>query len=101
MSTKAIKLLEKLNKGPLTFGDMLYSLRQTDELTQVQVAKKAKVSKGLICDVEKGRRMPTLEQAKSFAKAMGYPVEGFVSVALEGQLRKAKLKYKVKLEKAS
>jgi len=43
----ALTYLEKINKGLLSFGDMLLSLRETDELTQADLAKKLKVSRGL------------------------------------------------------
>lgn len=92
---------ESLRGGPLTFGRLLQSLRTADELTQTELAKKAKVSKGLICDIEKGRRDATIELASKLAKIMGYPPETFISVLLEEQIKKAKLNFKVTLEKAA
>ncbi|GAB4421624.1 MAG: hypothetical protein OHK0056_32540 [Bacteriovoracaceae bacterium] len=100
MSTNALKFLRE-NFGNLTFGEMLYSLRSTDEVTQVQLAEELKVSKGLICDIEKGRRLPTIEQAKEMAEFLGYPIEGFISILIQDQLRKANLSMKVSIEKAS
>lgn len=103
MSTKndSRVFFESLRGGPLTFGRLLHSLRTADELTQTELAKKVKVSKGLICDIEKGRRDATIELASKLAKIMGYPPETFISVLLEEQIKKAKLNFKVTLEKAA
>jgi DNA-binding XRE family transcriptional regulator len=98
--TNAVTFLESL-LGPLTFGQLLHSLRVTDEISQTDLAKKAKVSKGLICDIEKGRRDASIELAVKLAKIMGYLPESFVSILLEEQIRRAKLNFKVILEKAA
>lgn len=100
MSTNAFKYLEK-ELGPLTFANMLRSIRSTDEITQVELANAIETSKGIICDIEKGRRLPTIEQAKEMAVYLGYPIEGFISILLQDQLRKANLSMKVSLKKAS
>lgn len=99
--TNAVTFLESLLGDPLTFGQMLQSLRTTDEISQTDLAKKAKVSKGLICDIEKGRRDASIELAVKLAKIMGYLPESFVSILLEEQIRRAKLNFKVILEKAA
>lgn len=99
--TNAVTFLESLLGGPLTFGQMLQSLRTTDEISQTDLAKKAKVSKGLICDIEKGRRDASIELAVKLARIMGYLPESFVSILLEEQIRRAKLNFKVILEKAA
>jgi transcriptional regulator with XRE-family HTH domain len=93
--------LESLIKGPPSFGKMLHSLRTADEISQTELAKKAKVSKGLICDIEKGRRDANIELASKLAKIMGYPPESFISILLEEQIKKAKLHFKVTLNKAT
>ncbi|MBT3981414.1 MAG: helix-turn-helix transcriptional regulator [Bacteriovoracaceae bacterium] len=81
---------------------MLLTIRETDDITQADLAKKCRVSRGLICDIEKGRRLPTLEQVKIFAEKLGYPIQGFLAQVLEDQLKSANLKnYKVKVEAAS
>ena len=98
--TNAATFLESLT-GPLTFGGLLHSLRMTDEFSQADLAKKAKVSKGLICDIEKGRRDASIELSVKLAKIMGYTPESFVAILLEEQIRRAKLNFKVKLEKAA
>lgn len=93
--------LESLIKGPPTFGKMLHSLRTADEVSQTELANKVKVSKGLICDIEKGRRDATIELAIKLAKILGYPPESFVSILLEEQIHRANLNFKVTLEKVA
>ncbi|MEA9357253.1 helix-turn-helix transcriptional regulator [Bacteriovorax sp. PP10] len=100
-SNETIAFFESLLGGPLTFGQMIHSLRTTDEISQTDLAKRAKVSKGLICDIEKGRRDASIELAVKLAKIMGYLPESFVSILLEEQIRRAKLNFKVILEKAA
>ncbi len=104
MTTKKIssarKVIEKIRKGPLTFGRMIESLRTCDEISQVDLSKKMGMSKSYLCDIEKGRRSITPELAARFAKVMKYDVKHFVSLAIEDMLHRAGLKMKVVLEAA-
>ena len=96
----ARKFLEKLNDGPLTFSQMIESIRMADEISQVDLAKKMGMSRAHLCDIEKGRRIVTVERAAQFAKILGYSVHQFVALALEDQLKKMGLKVKVHLDVA-
>jgi len=96
----ARRFFEKLRGGPLTFGRMIQSFRLCDEISQVNLAKKMKISKAHLCDIEKGRRMVSSERAAAFAKVMGYSVQQFVATAIEDQLRQAGLKFTVALKAA-
>ena len=98
--SEAISFLESFRGGPLTFGRMIESFRKCDEVTQEQLARKMRMSKAHLCDIEKGRRMVSAERAARFARVMGYMVEQFVAVAIEDQLRKAGIKLKVLLKAA-
>lgn len=95
-----MKFLEKLNGGPLTFGRMIESLRQCDEISQVDLAKRVKISRAQLCDIEKGRRLVSPERAAQFAKVMGYSAAQFVATAIGDQLRQAGLKFSVELKAA-
>ena len=98
--SKTIKELEKIRKGPLEFKNLLLSLRTTEEMSQVDLAKKVKTAKSRICDFEKGRRLPSLELAAKLARALGHSEALFVSKVIEEQIKVAKLKLKVKIEAA-
>ena len=96
----AIKFLESLRGGPLTFGQMIQSIRLCDKISQVDLAKKMKISRAHLCDIEKGRRTVSAGRAAQFARVLGYSVNQFVATALEDQLRRAGLKVRVRLDAA-
>lgn len=100
MSTKnrvsAKKAIRKLT-GHISFGEMLLSFRQAGELTQVQMAEKLNISKQDLCNIEKGRKLVSVERAVSFAKALKMPVKTFAKYVLQDQLQKAGLKGEVEI----
>jgi len=100
IKSEARRFLEKLNKGPISFGQLLESHRVCDEISQAELARKMGISRAHLCDIEKGRRLVSAERAAKFAKALGYPVSSFVTAALEDQLRKAGLKMRVSIDAA-
>lgn len=103
MSTKpspARKFLEKLRGKPLSFGQLIESLRRCDEISQVELAMKMKMTRAYLCDIEKGRRPVGPGTAAKFAQAMGYSVSQFIATAIEDQLRKAGLRWHVNLKAA-
>ncbi len=63
-------------------------------------AKKLRVSRQYLCDVEKGRRRVSPEQAAKFAKAFGHPPNVLVRLALQDAVRASGLKLKVSVEAA-
>lgn len=86
--------------GPLTFGNMLWSIRMCDELSQTEFAEMLGVSRSHICDVEKGRKVVSPERAAKWAKILGYSDIQFVRLALQDQLDKAGVKMNVKVDAA-
>ncbi|HZK79713.1 MAG TPA: helix-turn-helix transcriptional regulator [Humisphaera sp.] len=106
MTTKKSKdssdfdLEERILGGPLTFGAAVEALRVGDEITQVAFAKKLGVSRQYLCDVEKGRRLVSPEQAARFAKAFGHPPNVLVRLALQDAVTASGLKLRVSVEAA-
>ena len=98
MTTKTKKFLKKMINEDVDFGNLLAALRKADEVTQVALAQKIGVSKGLICDIEKGRRTASVELAMKIAKAMGYSKKVMVKQILDDQLHHAKADFEVKLK---
>lgn len=98
--SKTVKLLEEIAGGPLTFGNMLESIRKCDEHTLQSLATKLGVSRAHLCDIEKGRRTVSPERAARWAKLLGYPESQFVELALQAELDNAGLKYRVTVEAA-
>ena len=90
-----MKFLEGLMGGPLTFGAMVRSIRETDELTQEDVATKVGVSKQHVSDVEHGRRRVSIERAARWAEALGYPPAYFVRMVAQEEIDAVGVKLKV------
>lgn len=84
--------------GVLTFGQMINSLRLSDEYSQVDLAKKMKISRAMLCDIEKGRRVVSLKTAKKFAKVLGYSEEQFVTQVLQDMARSVGYKAEIQLK---
>lgn len=93
----ALQFLEDINGGPLTFGEMLNSIRECDDISQTDFAHKLGVSKAHLCDVEKGRRAVSPARAYAWGRKLGYSPEQFVELAIQTGLDQDKLPFKVKL----
>lgn len=97
----AVKFLEKLRGGPLTFGAMVRSIRETDELTQEDVATKVGVSKQHVSDVEHGRKKVSIERAVRWAKALGYPPALFARMVAQEEFDAVGVKLRVVADDAA
>ena len=95
----AMEFFESLH-GPMTLGDMLWSLRDCDEVSQAEFARRLDVSRSHLCDVEKGRKVVSPERAAAWAKVLGFPPTVFVKLALQEQLDRAGVKMSVEVEAA-
>jgi transcriptional regulator with XRE-family HTH domain len=93
--SSASNLEERILGGSLTFGAAVEALRVGEELTQIELAKKLRVSRQYLCDVEKGRRRVSPEQAAKFAAAFGHPPNVLVRLSLQDAIRASGLKLKV------
>lgn len=101
MSTKfkATEFFER-ELGPMTFGAFLSSVRELLNLTQAALARKLKVSRSMICDIEKGRVLVSPSLAHKIAKIAGFPAKFAIKYCLQDQLRKANLKMNVYIKAA-
>jgi len=103
MTTKkseAMKFLESLD-GPLSFGEMVASLRQADGITQKALADKLGISPQNLSDIENGRKGVSLKKAAEFAKALGYSEALFLSKAIQYNLEDEGFPFEVHLEARS
>lgn len=103
MSTKTINALEATKDiwEKMTFGGLIRSLRMSDEISQVALAKKMGISKQFLSDVEHNRKNIGFGFAKKVSIALGYSIEPFIELLIRDQLRQQKLNYIVELRKAS
>lgn len=98
--SEAMKLLEKISRGPLTLSRAIESIRKSEDLSQDECARKLGISKSHLCDVEKGRKTVSPERAAKWARVLGYPESVLVRLAIQSELDAAGLKYKVEIEAA-
>ena len=101
MTTKKHYTVQDLEKefGSLTFGNSLESYRLAEDMSQKSFAKKLGITAQSLCDLEKGRRVPSIERAAKIAKKLKEPVETWVSLALSDMMREAHLDLKVEVKK--
>jgi plasmid maintenance system antidote protein VapI len=99
-SRRTTEFLEELAGCPLTFGRLLASIREGEDMSHVNFAKMLGVSRSHLCDIEKERKSVGPARAARFAKRLGYPPETFVRLALQGQVEEAGLKLNVKVDAA-
>lgn len=89
--SKALQALEAVTGGPMTFGEMIWSIREGDELSLAAFGKKLGVSAQQVHDIEKGRRIVSVERAHKWALLLGYHPRQFVQLALQQQIDAAGL----------
>ena len=94
---KALDILEK-ELGPLTFGDMIKTIRLCEEWTQAEMAKKLNISCQNLCDIEKERKLVSPERAAKFAKILGQPVEFFIQISIQDSINQAGLPFKIEVK---
>jgi len=97
MSDKSLAFLEKLSGRKMTLGNLLWSVRESEEMSQAIFAKKLKISRQYLCDIEHGRRVVSAEAAASFAKTLGFSPMHFIRLALQDALNKLGFHFDVDL----
>ena len=93
----AMKLLEKVAGGPLTFAAALRAIREGEEMSLAEFAAKLSVSRSHLCDIEQGRKAVSVERAVLWADLLGQSQKQFVRLALQAEVDRAGLDYKVAL----
>lgn len=106
MSTKTNTILDALEATKdvwekMTFGGLIRSLRTSDEISQVELAKKIGVSKQFLSDVEHNRKEVGIGFAKKISATLGYSIEPLLELLIRDQLKRQRLNYIVELKKAS
>ena len=101
MSTKSY--FDRLEKkfGRLSFGRLLKALRDSEGMTLAEFAKKLDISIQNLCDLEKGRRIPSPLRTARIARKLGYPVDSLIELSIRDSLENDGLYFEVKLSKAS
>lgn len=81
--------------GKLTFGKLIEAYRLAEDMSQKEFAKMLDISAASLCDLEKGRRIPSPQRAASIANKLNEPAKFWVQLALQDCLNHAGLKLKV------
>ena len=100
MSTKRIKYgVREAEKeyGPLTFAKVLESHRLGEEMSQKEFAELLAISQQSLCDLEKGRKIPTPERAARIAEKLEEPADYWIKLSLQDMLRAQHFNYEVNL----
>lgn len=84
----------------MTFGLFICAFREAEGVSQAEYAKKLGISRANLCDLEKGRKLPSPTRASHIAKKIMVSEEILVQLAIQDSLRDAKLKYRVELKAA-
>ena len=84
----------------LTLGNLLLSIRQGEEMNQVDFAKALGVSKQYLCDIERGRKFVSPKVAAEFADKLGYSREQFVKLCLQDMVDRQGLNVFIHVEAA-
>lgn len=101
MSTKskAMKALEGLSGGPLTLGELIWSIREGEEMTMTAFAAELGISRSHLNDIEKGNKPVSPQKAVEYASILGYSEQQFVRLALQDLLNRYELPYSVEVTK--
>jgi DNA-binding XRE family transcriptional regulator len=98
MTTKKANEIFKNLYGHVTFGEMLNSMRHSEDLTQKDFAKKLNISQQDLCDIEKGRKNISIERAVQFAELLNDSPEVFAEYVIQDQLYRAGLNCKINIK---
>ncbi|MBC7420709.1 MAG: helix-turn-helix transcriptional regulator [Bdellovibrio sp.] len=101
MSTKSLS--QRLQKiyGRLTFGSYLRSARTMQDKTQKDMADFLGIPKSMLCDIEKGRQIPSIYLAVKMIRKCKLPEIMAVKYIMQDQLYQAGLKFDVQIKKVA
>lgn len=100
-TSESSNFLETLAGSKLTLGNLILSIRQGEEMSQVEFAKLLRVSRQYLCDVEHGRRFISPKSAAEYAKKLGYSQQQFVRLCLQDLVDRDGLALKINVQDAA
>lgn len=96
-----LRSLETVMGEKLTLGSFILSVRQGEELSQVEFARILGVSRQILCDIEHGRRIISPKKAAEYADLLGYSKKQFVRLCLQDMIDRDHLGLVVEIENAA
>ncbi len=97
MTEKTLRDIEKITGTKLTLGNLIRSIRQSDDVSQVDFANKLKITKQHLCDIEHGRKSISPKLSAKYAKILGYSKEQFIRLALQDLVDREGLNVEVEI----
>ena len=94
--TQAEEALESL-VGPLTLQNLMESIREGEEWSKKEMADTIGVSPTYYSDLVAGKKPVSPQKAAKWAELLGYDALQFVELALQDQLKRNHLPFKVQL----
>lgn len=88
LSENSIAFIESITTKKLTLGNLLWSIRECEELSQIEFAKIIGISRQYLCDIEHNRRTVSPKAAADFASKLGHSPLQFIRLALQDELHK-------------
>jgi transcriptional regulator with XRE-family HTH domain len=98
INKQTMKQIEKITGVKLTLGKLIWAIRESEEISQVEFAKKLGCSKQHLCDIEHDRKNVSPRMAASYAKILGYSQEQFIRLALQSLVDRDGLRVVVEIK---
>lgn len=99
-NAEVLKALAALSGKKLTLGNLLWSIRQGEEIMQGEFALQLGISKQYLCDIERGRRFVSPKVAADYAKRLGYSPEQFIRLCLQDLVNRDGVHFHVEVKAA-
>src|SRR3990167_570268 len=96
MTEKTLNGIEK-TIGKLTLGKLIWAIRQSDEISQIDFAQKLDITKQHLCDIEHERKSISPKLAAKYAEILGYSKEQFIRLALQDLIDREGLNVQVEI----
>src|SRR5438045_2930873 len=97
MTQKTLKSIQKITGTKLTLGKLIWAIRQTDDISQIDFADTLKITRQHLCDIEHGRKAVSPRLAAKYAETLGYPKEQFIRLSIQDLLDREGLNVQVEI----
>ena len=101
MNTKSLTKLLAKELGSISFGGYLRAARTMQDLTQKEMAKFLAIPNAMLCDLEKGRQIASIDLAFKIAKKCGLSEALAVECTIRDQIRRSGLKLEIQVKKTA
>lgn len=95
VTANTLKTIEKITGTKLTLGKLIWAIRKSDEITQVDFANMLNITRQHLCDIEHDRKIVSPKLAAQYAEILGYSKERFICLALQGLVDRSDLNVQV------